>query len=83
MLDFIVTLKATWYHPGIEILTTKINDTCLNYYKDDWKDILRKIAPDMLAIMTGDEFDLDGNLDQSHTPSFSTESWWATHQVHV
>ena len=81
----IAILKATWYHPVIGILTTKINDTCLNYYiyKDDWKDILRKIAPDMLAIMEGEEFDLDGNLDQSPTPSFSTARWWATHQAFI
>ena len=81
----IAILKATWYHPDIEILTTKINDTCLNYYiyKDNWKDILREIASDVLAIMEGDLFDLYGNLDQSPIPSFSTASWWATHRVFI
>ena len=52
-----------WDHPGIGILTTKICDTCLSDYKDESTDILREIAPNMLAIMEEGDADGEFNLD--------------------
>ena len=52
-----------WDHSGIGILSTKIRDTCLSDYKDESTNILREIAPNMLASMEKedayDEFNLD------------------------
>ena len=47
----------------IGILSTKIRDTCLSDDKNESTDILREIAPNMLAIMEEEDADDEFNLD--------------------